>query len=100
MEVEVEQEVDIVKWLGDSGINPEELDVQGLLRLEPREIGLQAKEIPIELCLKKVTACREKLRVFEQRVNKSTSPAKRAEIQAEITRLYVAFDRLCAFLTL
>jgi hypothetical protein len=68
------------------------------LLLRPREEGLQEKAIPADQLVKKVTACRDKLRVLEQRVNATGLGAddKRA-LQAHITQVYDAFATLSAF---
>ncbi len=69
------------------------------LSLVPREEGLQAKDIPVEQVLAKVTMMRDKLRVLEQRVNAADGIADvdRAALQAHITAVYAAFAGLVAF---
>jgi hypothetical protein len=71
-----------------------------LLRLLPRDEGLQAKDIPVEALQAKITAARDKVRVLEQRINAATLPAaERQRLHQHITSLYVALNALATFPT-
>jgi hypothetical protein len=71
---------------------------EAILKLYPRDADLQHKELPVLQALKKLTSCREKLRVFEQRVNNSSMPVhERLSRQSEITNASLALAQLAAF---
>lgn len=77
------------------------LPTDGLeVTVRPREEGLQEKSLPADQVVKKLIACRDKLRVLEQRVNASglTQDEKRS-LQAHVTYVYDAFATLSAFFT-
>jgi hypothetical protein len=81
--------------LGDHGWIDVELElgtrwVGGTLRLLPGAEGAQAKDVPIEVFLKKLTGVRDRLRVLEQKVNghPSLTPEEKLELQGYITRCY------------
>ncbi len=68
----------------------------GTLTLTPHDASMQAKEIPLEVFFKKITAVREKLRVLEQKLNNhdALSPTDKAEFQALISRAYGSLTTL------
>ena len=69
-----------------------------VLKLVPREEGLQSKEVPVAQLFKKVVSFRDKLRVLEQRVNASElSLLEKTQLQARITLLYDAMASFVAF---
>lgn len=73
-------------------------DVELVVR--PREDGLQEKSVPADQVVKKLIACRDKLRVLEQRVNASSlSQDDKRGLEAHITNVYDAFATLSAFFT-
>jgi hypothetical protein len=81
--------------LGDHGWLDVDLElgkrwVGGTLRLVPGREDAQAKDVPIEMFLKKLIGVRDKLRVLEQKVNNhaSLSPEEKLELQGYITRCY------------
>jgi hypothetical protein len=70
------------------------------LRLVPRDESLQAKDIPIDTLLAKMTAARDKLRVLEQRVNAATlSTTERLQLHQHINAMYTALHALASFPT-
>lgn len=62
----------------------------GTLIFRPADSSLKAREVPVEVFFKKITAVREKLRVLEQKLNAtdSLSDTERAEFQMYVTRAY------------
>lgn len=66
------------RWLG------------GKLILQPRDKGLQAKEIPIDAFFHKICMVRERLRVLEQKINNhpKLDEAEKIDLQQYITRCY------------
>jgi hypothetical protein len=81
--------------LGDHGWLDVDLElgrrwVGGTLRLVPGRDDTQAKEIPIDVFLKKLVGVRDKLRVLEQKINShpTLTPEEKLEIQGYITRCY------------
>jgi hypothetical protein len=81
--------------LGDHGWLDVDLElgkrwVGGTLKLVPGKDETQAKDVPIEMFLKKLIGVRDKLRVLEQKLNShpSLSPEEKLELQGYITRCY------------
>jgi hypothetical protein len=81
--------------LGDYGWLDVDLElgrrwVGGTLRLVPGKDETQAKDVPIEVFLKKLIGIRDKLRVLEQRLNShaALTPEEKLELQGYITRCY------------
>jgi hypothetical protein len=81
--------------LGDHGWLDVDLElnrrwVGGTLKLVPGKDDTQAKEVPIEVFLKKLIGIRDKLRVLEQKLNShpSLAPEEKLELQGYITRCY------------
>ena len=64
--------------------------VGGTLRMLPGTEGTQAKDVPIEVFLKKLIGVRDRLRVLEQKVNghPALAPEDKLELQGYITRCY------------
>ena len=68
------------------------------LTLSPREEGLAAKDVPVDVLAKKVIGVRDKLRVLEQRVNSSEiSAAEKIAVEHRVTALYDSLAGLMAF---
>ena len=81
--------------LGDHGWLDVDLElgrrwVGGTLRLVPGKDDAQAKDVPIDVFLKKLIGVRDRLRVLEQKVNShpSLSGEEKLELQGYITRCY------------
>jgi hypothetical protein len=81
--------------LGDHGWLDVDLElskrwVGGTLKLVPGKDEAQAKDVPIEVFLKKLIGIRDKLRVLEQKLNShaSLAPEEKLELQGYITRCY------------
>lgn len=81
--------------LGDHGWLDVDLElnrrwVGGTLKLVPGKDETQAKDVPIEVFLKKLIGIRDKLRVLEQKLNShpSLAPEEKLELQGYITRCY------------
>ena len=81
--------------LGDHGWLDVDLElgkrwVGGTLRLVPGKADAPAKDVPIEVFLKKLIGVRDKLRVLEQKINGHPSLAaeEKLELQGYITRCY------------
>jgi len=66
------------KWLG------------GKMILQPPDLNLKAKEIPIEMFFHKIVMIRDRLRVLEQHINshKGLSDPEKIDLQQYITRIY------------
>jgi len=61
----------------------------GKLILEPADVNLQSKEIPIDGFFHKITMVRDRLRVMEQKVNSSNlDEQEKIDMQQYITRCY------------
>ena len=61
----------------------------GNLILEPGDIALQSKEIPIETFFHKIVMVRDRLRVMEQKINSSNlDEQEKIDLQQYITRIY------------
>ena len=81
--------------LGDHGWLDVDLElgkrwVGGILKLVPGKDETQAKDVPIEVFLKKLIGIRDRLRVLEQKLNShpSLTPEEKLELQGYITRCY------------
>ena len=77
-----------------------------ILKLVPGKDDTQAKDVPIEVFLKKLIGIRDRLRVLEQKLNShpSLTPEEKLELQGYITRCYgslttcdVLFSRASSF---
>ena len=61
----------------------------GKLILEPGDINLQGKELPIDTFFHKITMVRDRLRVMEQKINSSNLDEQdKIDLQQYITRSY------------
>ncbi len=61
----------------------------GKLILEPSDINLKGKELPIDGFFHKITMVRDRLRVMEQKVNSSNlQEQEKIDLQQYITRIY------------
>lgn len=61
----------------------------GMMILQPGELGLKSKEIPIESFFHKIVMVRDRLRVMEQRINSSNlTDEEKVNLQQYITRIY------------
>ncbi|MBE9490319.1 MAG: hypothetical protein IMY67_08510 [Bacteroidetes bacterium] len=61
----------------------------GKLILEPADVNLQSKEVPIDAFFHKVTMVRDRLRVMEQKVNSSNlEEQEKIDLQQYISRIY------------
>jgi hypothetical protein len=62
----------------------------GKLILEPGDINLQNKELPIDTFFHKITMVRDRLRVMEQKINssKNLDEQEKIDLQQYITRSY------------
>lgn len=66
------------KWIG------------GSLILEPGEVDMKSKEMPIDTFFHKIVMVRDRVRVMEQRINssKNLSDEEKVNLQQYITRIY------------
>lgn len=61
----------------------------GKLILEPGDITLQGKDMPIDTFFHKITMVRDRLRVMEQKINSSNlEEQEKIDLQQYITRIY------------
>lgn len=61
----------------------------GKMVLEPGQIGLASKEIPLDTFFHKIIMLRDRLRVMEQKINASKiEEIEKIELQQYITRIY------------
>ena len=62
----------------------------GVMTLQPADLDLKPKEIPVETFFHKIVMMRDRLRVLEQNVNshKSLSDEEKVNLQQYITRCY------------
>lgn len=61
----------------------------GKLILEPGQVGLASKEIPIDTFFHKIIMVRDRLRVMEQKINASKiEEIEKIELQQYLTRIY------------
>ena len=61
----------------------------GKLIMEPSDINLQNKELPIDTFFHKITMVRDRLRVMEQKINSSNlEEQEKVDLQQYITRSY------------
>src|SRR5262249_13022269 len=81
--------------LGDHGWIDVDLELAprwtgGVVRLQPGRSDTQAKDIPIEVFLKKLIGIRDRLRVLEQKINAhpTLTPEDKLELDGYITRCY------------
>ena len=62
----------------------------GMMLLQPKDLSLKPKEIPIEAFFHKIVMLRDRIRVLEQQVNahKKLSDEDKVNLQQYITRIY------------
>ena len=61
----------------------------GNLKLEPGQVGVQGKDVPIDVFFHKIVMLRDRLRVMEQKINASSvEEIEKVELQQYITRIY------------
>jgi len=61
----------------------------GNLKLEPGQVGVQGKDVPIDVFFHKIVMLRDRLRVMEQKINASNiEEIEKVELQQYITRIY------------
>jgi hypothetical protein len=61
----------------------------GKLILEPKDVNLAGKEIPIQTFFHKIVMLRDRLRVMEQKINSSgLDDQEKVDLQQYITRIY------------
>ena len=67
--------------------------VGGIMLLQPKDVSLKPKEIPIEIFFHKIVMARDRLRVLEQNINsnKSLTDEEKVNLQQYITRIYGSF---------
>jgi hypothetical protein len=94
--VELEDVVDAVKNVFDMFYEVTEI-VEigdrwdgGMMLLQPKDLSLKPKEIPIENFFHKIVMLRDRLRVLEQKINAHVklSDADKVDMQQYITRIY------------
>lgn len=68
----------------------------GTVLVQPADTALAAKEIPIDVLFRKVTAVRDKLRVLEQKINSSAGlqADEKAQLQGYISGAYGSLTTL------
>jgi hypothetical protein len=64
--------------------------VGGTMLLQPADLSLKPKEIPIETFFHKIVLVRDRLRVMEQQINSNSklSDEEKVDLQQYITRIY------------
>ncbi len=61
----------------------------GNMKLEPGQLGLASKDVPIDTFFHKIVMLRDRLRVMEQKINASNlEEIEKVELQQYITRIY------------
>ena len=61
----------------------------GNMKLEPGQVGLAHKDVPIDVFFHKIVMLRDRLRVMEQKINASKiEEIEKVELQQYITRIY------------
>ncbi len=61
----------------------------GKMILEPGQVGLASKEVPLDTFFHKIVMLRDRLRVMEQKINASSiEEIEKIELQQYITRIY------------
>ena len=61
----------------------------GNIKLEPGQVGLAHKDVPIDVFFHKIVMLRDRLRVMEQKINTSNiEEIEKVELQQYITRIY------------
>jgi hypothetical protein len=79
------------KWNGFSEIVPiADKWKGGTMVLQPKDVGLSSKEIPIDTFFHKIVMLRDRLRVMEQKINasKGLPEQDKIDLQQYITRCY------------
>lgn len=67
--------------------------IGGTMLLQPKDLSLKPKEIPIDIFFHKIVMARDRLRVLEQNINssKKLSDEEKVNLQQYITRIYGSF---------